>query len=85
MTRRSRGIDLLYPTKLVPEELCPVENIATMILNRRPVNSFAETEQVMSNRTPWCLAIDVTNDRASKMNRFLTGNVRDCREPRGLR
>ena len=43
------GIDLLDPTKFVPEELCPVEIIGTMTLNRRPINFFAEVEQVMFN------------------------------------
>ena len=40
------GIDLLDSTKLVPEELVPVQPIGRMTLNRRPDNFFAETEQV---------------------------------------
>lgn len=54
--------DLLDPTKLVPEELVPVQKIGRMVLNRNPDNFFAETEQVafcVSNLVP---GIDVTND-----------------------
>ena len=40
------GIDLLDPTKLVPEELAPVQLIGKLTLNRNPTNYFAETEQV---------------------------------------
>src|SRR6478609_5990650 len=56
------GIDLLDPTKIVPEELCPVQFIGTMTLTANPVNYFAETEQVafqVGNLVP---GIDVTND-----------------------
>ncbi|WJW80159.1 catalase [Bartonella sp. TP] len=38
--------DILDPTKLIPEELCPVEIIGRMVLDRMPDNFFAETEQV---------------------------------------
>lgn len=38
--------DLLDPTKIVPEELVPVEIVGTMTLNRVPENFFAEVEQV---------------------------------------
>ncbi len=40
------GIDLLDPTKFVPEELSPVQVIGTMALTANPINYFAETEQV---------------------------------------
>ena len=40
------GIDLLDPTKLVPEELVPVQLVGKLTLNRNPTNYFAETEQV---------------------------------------
>ncbi|MBF0208027.1 MAG: catalase [Oligoflexia bacterium] len=39
------AFDLLDPTKLIPEELVPVERIGKMILNRNPDNFFAEVEQ----------------------------------------
>ncbi|NNG35182.1 catalase [Nakamurella aerolata] len=56
------GIDLLDPTKLVPEELAEVQIIGTMTLNRNPINYFAETEQVMFNPGHLVPGIDVTND-----------------------
>ena len=40
------GIDLLDPTKIVPEELAPVQVVGTMTLTANPTNYFAETEQV---------------------------------------
>ena len=56
------GIDLLDPTKFVPEELVPVQIIGTMTLNRNPINYFAETEQVAFNPSNLVPGIDVTND-----------------------
>ena len=38
--------DHLDPTKLVPEELVPLQVIGRMVLDRNPDNVFAETEQV---------------------------------------
>ena len=38
--------DLLDATKIIPEELVPVQRIGKMTLNRNPDNFFAETEQV---------------------------------------
>jgi catalase len=54
--------DLLDATKLVPEELVPVQRIGKLTLNRNPDNFFAETEQVafqIGNIVP---GIDFTND-----------------------
>jgi catalase len=56
------GIDLLDPTKFVPEELAPVQPIGLMTLNRNPVNFFAETEQVAFHPGHLVPGIDVTND-----------------------
>lgn len=56
------GIDLLDPTKIVPEELCPVQPIGKMTLNANPTNFFAEVEQVMFNPGHLVPGIDVTND-----------------------
>ncbi|GIE94200.1 catalase [Paractinoplanes rishiriensis] len=56
------GIDLLDPTKIVPEELAPVQPVGRLVLNRTPTNFFAESEQVafhLGNLPP---GIDVTND-----------------------
>ncbi len=56
------GIDLLDPTKFVPEELAPVQLLGTMTLNANPTNYFAETEQVAFNPSNLVGGIDVTND-----------------------
>ena len=56
------GIDLLDPTKLVPEELAPVEIIGTLTLNKNPGNYFEETEQVAFHPGHLVPGIDVTND-----------------------
>ncbi|MBK0368358.1 catalase [Flavobacterium agrisoli] len=54
--------DLLDPTKLVPEELVPVQIIGKMVLNRNPDNFFAETEQVAFHPGHVVPGIDFTND-----------------------
>ncbi|MEO5997965.1 MAG: catalase [Chitinophagaceae bacterium] len=54
--------DLLDPTKLIPEELVPVQRIGKMILNRNPDNFFAETEQVAFHIGHVVPGIDFTND-----------------------
>ncbi|MEU7552812.1 catalase [Streptomyces sp. NPDC044571] len=56
------GIDLLDPTKIVPEELAPVQPIGLMTLNANPVNYFAETEQVAFHPGHLVPGIDVTDD-----------------------
>ncbi|MFD6897485.1 catalase [Rhodococcus sp. NPDC060086] len=56
------GIDLLDPTKIVPEELAPVQVIGTMVLNANPSNFFAETEQVAFHPGHLVSGIDVTDD-----------------------
>ncbi|MFJ1707384.1 catalase [Kitasatospora sp. NPDC088346] len=56
------GIDLLDPTKLVPEELAPVRPIGLMTLNANPTNFFAETEQVAFHVGHLVPGIDVTDD-----------------------
>ncbi|WIG92906.1 catalase [Myxococcus sp. SDU36] len=56
------GFDLLDATKLLPEELVPVQRVGKLTLNRNPDNFFAETEQVafcVANIVP---GIDFTND-----------------------
>jgi len=56
------GIDLLDATKIVPEEVVPVQAIGKLTLNRNPTNFFAETEQVafcVANVVP---GIDFTDD-----------------------
>ncbi|WP_329459574.1 catalase [Streptomyces sp. NBC_01497] len=56
------GIDLLDPTKIVPEELAPVRPIGLMTLNANPSNFFAETEQVAFHLGHLVPGIDVTDD-----------------------
>lgn len=64
------GIDLLDPTKLVPEELCPVQVIGTMTLIANPSNYFAETEQVAFHVGNLVPGIDVTNDPLLQVRLF---------------
>lgn len=54
--------DLLDPTKLIPEELVPVQRVGKMTLNRNPDNFFAETEQVAFHVGHVVPGIDFTND-----------------------
>ncbi|GAA3080119.1 catalase [Streptosporangium carneum] len=56
------GIDLLDPTKIVPEELSPVQPVGVLTLNANPVNFFAETEQVAFHVGHLVPGIDVTDD-----------------------
>jgi len=56
------GIDLLDPTKLVPEELAPVQLIGKLTLNGNPTNFFAEVEQVAFHTGHLVPGIEVTND-----------------------
>ncbi|WP_144792338.1 catalase [Kocuria palustris] len=56
------GIDLLDPTKFVPEELAPVQPVGLMTLDANPSNFFAETEQVAFNPNNLVPGIDVTDD-----------------------
>ena len=54
--------DLLDPTKLIPEELVPVQRIGKMVLNRNPDNYFSETEQVAFHPAHLVPGIDFSND-----------------------
>jgi catalase len=56
------GIDLLDATKLVPEELVPVQPVGRMTLNRCPANFFAEVEQVAFHTGHLVRGIEVTDD-----------------------
>ena len=61
-TETFEGIDLLDPTKLVPEELAPVQLVGKLTLNANPTNYFAETEQVAFHTGHLVPGIEVTND-----------------------
>ncbi|HWM39022.1 MAG TPA: catalase, partial [Streptomyces sp.] len=56
------GIDLLDATKIVPEEMAPVQPIGVMTLNANPSNYFAETEQVAFHPGHLVPGIDITDD-----------------------
>ncbi len=54
--------DVLDPTKIIPEEILPVQPIGRLVLDRMPDNFFAETEQVafMTQNVP--PGIDFSDD-----------------------
>jgi catalase len=56
------SFDVLDATKLVPEELVPVQQVGRMTLNRNPDNFFAETEQVAFGVQNLVPGIDFSND-----------------------
>jgi catalase len=56
------SFDVLDPTKIVPEELVPVQPVGRMVLNRNPDNFFAETEQVAFCAAHIVPGLDFTND-----------------------
>ena len=58
----SLPFDLLDPTKLIPEEMVPVQRIGRLVLNRNPDNFFAETEQVAFHPGHVVPGIDFSND-----------------------
>ena len=58
----SFAFDVLDPTKLIPEEECPVQIIGTMTLDRAVDNFFAETEQVAFCTQNVVPGIDFSND-----------------------
>lgn len=61
-THTFAGIDLLDPTKIVPEELAEVQPIGKLTLNRNTTNFFAETEQVAFHIGNLVPGIEPTND-----------------------
>ena len=54
--------DVLDPTKIIPEEIIPIEMVGRMVLDRNPVNFFAETEQAAFHPGHVVPGIDFTND-----------------------
>jgi catalase len=54
--------DILDSTKLIPEELVPVQPIGKMTLDRNPDNFFAETEQVAFRPSNVVSGIDFSDD-----------------------
>ena len=58
----SFSFDVLDATKLIPEELVPIQLVGRMVLNRNPDNFFAETEQVAFGTANIIPGIDFSND-----------------------
>jgi catalase len=56
------SFDVLDATKIVPEELVPVQPVGRMVLNRNPDNFFAETEQVAFCAAHIVPGLDFSND-----------------------
>ncbi len=56
------SFDILDATKLIPEELVPVQILGKLVLNRNPDNFFAETEQVAFCTAHVVPGIDFSND-----------------------
>jgi catalase len=54
--------DLLDPTKIIPEEIVPVQRVGKLTLTRNPDNFFSETEQVAFCPANIVPGIDFTND-----------------------
>lgn len=54
--------DILDATKVIPEELVPIQYIATLELNRNPDNFFAETEQAAFHPGHLVPGIDFSDD-----------------------
>jgi catalase len=61
-TADSFDFDVLDATKLIPEEVVPLEVIGKMVLDRNVDNFFAETEQAAFHPGNLVPGIDVTND-----------------------
>lgn len=64
------GIDLLDPTKIVPEELAPVQPIGRLVLDANPTNFFAESEQVAFHTGHLVPGIDGTDDPLLQARNF---------------
>jgi catalase len=54
--------DILDATKVIPEELVPIQIVGKLVLDRNPDNFFAETEQVAFLPTNMPPGIDVSDD-----------------------
>ncbi|GGM71770.1 catalase [Longimycelium tulufanense] len=62
--------DLLDATKIIPEEVVPVQPVGRLTLNRNPDNFFAETEQVAFHTANLVPGIDFTNDPLLQFRNF---------------
>jgi catalase len=73
------SFDILDPTKIVPEELVPVQRVGRLVLNRNPDNFFAETEQVAFCTAHVVPGIDFSNDP------LLAGRIHSYKDTQILR
>jgi catalase len=64
------GIDLLDPTKVIPEEVVPVTPVGRMVLDRNPDNFFEETELVAFSVGNLVPGVDVTDDPLMQARMF---------------
>lgn len=64
------NFDVLDPTKIIPEELVPVQPVGRLVLNRMVDNFFAETEQVAFCTQNIVPGIDFTNDPLLQARNF---------------
>lgn len=86
-TADSLDFDVLDASKIIPEEIVPLEMIGKMVLNRNPDNFFAETEQVAFCPSHVVPGIDFTDDPLlqgrlfsyldTQINRFRTANFHE--------
>ncbi|KAI2637478.1 catalase [Xylaria nigripes] len=56
------GLDILDPTKIIPEEFAPLQKLGVMRLHTNPTNYFAETEQIMFQPGHIVRGVDFTED-----------------------
>jgi catalase len=56
------SFDVLDATKVIPEELVPLQPVGRLVLNRNPDNFFAETEQVAFCTAHIVPGLDFSND-----------------------
>ncbi|KID91003.1 catalase [Metarhizium guizhouense ARSEF 977] len=56
------GFDVLDPTKIIPEELAPLQPLGILRLDANPANYFAETEQIMYQPGHIVRGVDFTDD-----------------------
>ena len=61
-TANALPFDVLDPTKIIPEELLPLRPVGKLVLDRNPVNFFAETEQVAFCVSHLVPGIDFSDD-----------------------
>lgn len=67
---RKFDFDVLDATKIIPEELVPVQRIGRLVLNRTTDNFFAETEQVAFCTNNIIPGIDFSDDPLLQLRNF---------------